>query len=721
MSHLRIVVLGDFHLHVNEYELTERAMEDINACSPDLVVPLGDFGSHEAIGGVEGLQQAYRFLGKLRAPLRPILGNHDMQRETGGRSLQPAGTMERAFLELFGLSGANGVVDTDAARLIFIGTDPQPADSCYIDQECYVTDAHFAELERWLRERGDTPVIVFTHAPPAGAGLRTVPRVHVRATNAYLDQNHRYGRWMPLVRRHPHIRLWFSAHYHLGHDDPDSQTQRHGTTFFMTGVHGSCTRDGTRQSRVIDLDEAGVRVSTLDHVGRRLREPPDWTAAWSRPALGGPAAPAGTGAARAAGAPVEAELVEAAGAQAKAASAKPTAPMEVERAEPSAPTEAETVGTTAESTAPPPAQSVGAAAKSVEAMAVGRADPGDLRLLADDELAGSPSPALAGLAAEDLADKEELRLLADCAIGEQAVLPGGLLTLPGPEECCRCLTATADGFLWEISPLEEAVLGTLHLGPPLSAIAVGADGVWRAWGDTLVRSDLGSLWRFQRHTPLTDYPNKLIAAEPVGALAAHPDGGVWAACGNGLWRLRFDGALPVQTPVHLFAAAIGKLIAAEDGGLYVLTAGGALFYREAADGTIREMRRGVIDWDAYAGATAGIVAGEAGPTAAIFDPGGAVAAEWPAAPDSRRITLLDRRRALWDGGAGCSLWNGRTHCRLPLLPGDPARVDGIARFPAPDRERPRFALALSSPVAAWRPQLQIWEYGDAGPGADGES
>jgi hypothetical protein len=281
VAYLRIVVLGDFHLHTDEFDLTSRAIEDINECNPDLVVPLGDFGCNDTIGSIEGLRQAYRFLGKLQAPVRPILGNHDMQREIGGRGLQPQGTMQRVFMELFDLEVTNGVIDTEYARFIFIGTDLQSADSCYSDQECFVTDTHFDELLRWLDEAGDKPVIMFTHAPIAGAGLRTVPRVHVRATNAYLDQNHKYDRWLALLRQYGNIKLWFSAHYHLGHDYPDSLTERYGTTFFMTGVHGSCTRDSSRVSRVIDLDEMGVRVSTLDHVRRELRPETDWSAAWA--------------------------------------------------------------------------------------------------------------------------------------------------------------------------------------------------------------------------------------------------------------------------------------------------------------------------------------------------------------------------------------------------------------------------------------------------------
>ncbi len=251
-------------------------MEDAAGSLSDLVVPLGDFGSNEKIGGVEGLLQAHDFLRRVRAPLRPILGNHDLQRESGN-GFQPKGTIERAFLELYGLQTPYGVMEFDDFRLFFISTDPQPADSFYQIQECYVSDKQFDWFTETLRKRRGIPSIVFSHAPPIGCGLRTVPKVHVRATNAYLDQNHDPYRWLRLVQEYPEIVMWFSAHYHLSHWHHDSIAIRYGTAFFTTGVHGSVTRDGGRQSRVIEITKSGIEVYTLDHVKRAVNAVPDWS------------------------------------------------------------------------------------------------------------------------------------------------------------------------------------------------------------------------------------------------------------------------------------------------------------------------------------------------------------------------------------------------------------------------------------------------------------
>ncbi|MBJ6360630.1 metallophosphoesterase [Paenibacillus sp. MAHUQ-46] len=259
-----------------DYGITRTAMEDIAAASPDLIIPLGDFGSQGKIGSVEGLEEAEAFLRQAGAPLRPILGNHDMERESGPGK-QPKGTMQERFLRMFELDCPYGVLEYDNYRFFFAATENQSPDSCYDVQEVFATDEQFDWLKAKLKERPGVPVIFFTHAPPVGAGLRTVPRVHVRSTNAYLDENHNPYRWYELFKHTPEIVLWFSAHYHLSHGHPDSHTYRFGTHFFMTGVHGAAfTRDGNRQSRILDIDTDGVKVLTLDHIKREVTEEGGW-------------------------------------------------------------------------------------------------------------------------------------------------------------------------------------------------------------------------------------------------------------------------------------------------------------------------------------------------------------------------------------------------------------------------------------------------------------
>jgi hypothetical protein len=275
---MRIIILGDFHLTPSQPHIADQAMEDVNQLHPDLVIPLGDFGA-SSIGSPAGIEEAWAHLRKLDATLRPILGNHDLQEESAGE--REHYSMIKALCEISGGEAGGGFMEFDDFRLMFASTDPQPADSCWTVQECYVAPEQFGNLMEAFEKRPGVPIIAFTHAPPIGCGLRTVFAVHVRCTNAYLDQNHDLYRWQKLYRDHPEFVLWFSAHYHLGHDHPNSMTNVCGTHFFQTQIHGLQTRDGTRQSRVLDITPESITVSTLDHIARQLTEKSRWRFAGS--------------------------------------------------------------------------------------------------------------------------------------------------------------------------------------------------------------------------------------------------------------------------------------------------------------------------------------------------------------------------------------------------------------------------------------------------------
>ena len=170
------------------------------------------------------------------------------------------------------------------------------------------------EQFRWLEgqvseaEKEGNPVIIFTHAPPAGCGLRVVQAVHVRNRCAYLNhgaldgeewereqQGEEDGRggsaegnenassssplsppppdaFIRLVERHPNVRLWFSGHYHLSHNYLSSVSVVNNCAFAQVGVIGPrSTRDGLRQSRVLDGDAEGFQLFSLDHETGRMR------------------------------------------------------------------------------------------------------------------------------------------------------------------------------------------------------------------------------------------------------------------------------------------------------------------------------------------------------------------------------------------------------------------------------------------------------------------
>ena len=114
---------------------------------------------------------------------------------------------------------------------------------------------------------------MFTHAPPAGCGLRVLHSVHVKNRCSWLNHSDASVKFFMelLSRRGEDVALWCSGHFHLSHEYVDSISVVGNTTFVQCGVIGPCNRDGNRQSRLLDLRDDGFRVSTIDHNARAVR------------------------------------------------------------------------------------------------------------------------------------------------------------------------------------------------------------------------------------------------------------------------------------------------------------------------------------------------------------------------------------------------------------------------------------------------------------------
>lgn len=266
----RIAVLGDWQYAIGEGDTLTPYLENINTLRPDVTVVIGDYGDHNEFGTPAGIYAAARHFQALDCPtVIPILGNHDLQYEHRA-SRFPFGTMENALTDAFGLAAKNTVYDGDGFRLLCYGLDPQTADDYATMNECFMNAGTLADLEEKLCEKPGVPVLLFTHAQPLGAGLHTVPDVHVRASNAFLNQGHHPETLLRLAEKYPMLRMWFCGHYHIGEHYPDSHTCLYGTHFFLTGVLSSVSRDGSRHSRVVDIENGNASVYTYDHNAKTL-------------------------------------------------------------------------------------------------------------------------------------------------------------------------------------------------------------------------------------------------------------------------------------------------------------------------------------------------------------------------------------------------------------------------------------------------------------------
>jgi 3',5'-cyclic AMP phosphodiesterase CpdA len=271
---MRIVIIGDYQLDNTPEEMTIMAMEDVRKTNPDLVIVMGDYGRYADLGKPETIFQCKKFLDLTGSYVHPLLGNHDFQNEIGNNIL-PHGTIENAVREAFGVEDTFFIYEHEQFRLFAISLDSWEEDPPISVNECYVSDQHFQWIKNKIAERPGVPIIMLTHAPIMGSGLRTVPGVHIRAANAYMDQSTDPMRWINLTE-HPEIIMWLSAHYHLSHHHPDSLVERNGVVYALTGVHGGVTRDDKRQSRILDINDDKIELKTLDHIERKIIERNDF-------------------------------------------------------------------------------------------------------------------------------------------------------------------------------------------------------------------------------------------------------------------------------------------------------------------------------------------------------------------------------------------------------------------------------------------------------------
>ncbi|CAN0020645.1 unnamed protein product, partial [Hapterophycus canaliculatus] len=87
--------------------------------------------------------------------------------------------------------------------------------------EVFIDEAQMQWFEQQLAAHSKEDgwkVIVFSHAPPMGSGLRVVQGVHIKNQCAWL--NHSVGdrerrHFVRMCRKYGNVKAWFSGHFHL--------------------------------------------------------------------------------------------------------------------------------------------------------------------------------------------------------------------------------------------------------------------------------------------------------------------------------------------------------------------------------------------------------------------------------------------------------------------------------------------------------------------------
>mmetsp|Transcript_10378 Transcript_10378/g.18056 ORF Transcript_10378/g.18056 Transcript_10378/m.18056 type:complete len:505 (-) Transcript_10378:924-2438(-) len=260
-----LAVIGDLHLPPNDMSLFYSAREQLlqYAGPGSRVIQLGDLGhAKHAPGSRACFEFARTYLRSFGLPLALVTGNHDFE---GEEFLTDNDCLE-AWLDVW-QQPHFWCEDLGPSLVIGLSTT-RFRENTGSHHECFVDEVQMTWLEEQLQTAAAAgkPVMIFTHAPPMGCGLKSLQELHVRNRCAWLNHSDHPEQFMELVARFPNIRLWVSGHFHLAQDYEDSISVVGGCAFVQTGVIGqSASRDGLRQSRMITGDAHGYKVLTVTH------------------------------------------------------------------------------------------------------------------------------------------------------------------------------------------------------------------------------------------------------------------------------------------------------------------------------------------------------------------------------------------------------------------------------------------------------------------------
>ncbi len=258
---MKIAIIGDLQFGCGVYDEIAKQMTQVAALAPDFAVSMGD-AAGPCIHTRCGLEDTKKLMELLGCPYTAILGNHDVE-------FQPGHAHEydsiAAYREVFGCEPWSAL-EVCGTLLLFISVEPQNADEMRTVNGVMVSDRQFLWVKEQLRAHPGMPTLIFSHAPAAGNALRCAPPLHSAATDTYLDQTADALRWRTLQREFPQIKVWFSAHYHMGHDYDSAITERDGVIHVSCGVLAPCSRDKMHHTRFAELaDDGRLIISTFDH------------------------------------------------------------------------------------------------------------------------------------------------------------------------------------------------------------------------------------------------------------------------------------------------------------------------------------------------------------------------------------------------------------------------------------------------------------------------
>lgn len=265
---------------LNEEELQILLASKKNRFLRSHIVSLGDLGRkdirHEQgdAGTTKSFMDAKAFFdGFDGIPYDLVTGNHDLEGldefDTDEGNLQ-------AWMDCFDKTKPYFSRKIGGRTLLLGLSTVRFRDAPYSSHEVFVDDKQIEWFQRMVESHPESEgwkILVFSHAPITGSGLRVLQSVHVTNGCAWLNHcspTDVRNSFVRIVKENPQIKCWLSGHFHLSHDYEDALVQAvpgSPCIFMQVGVMGpGSSRDQRRQSRMIrGCGEEFLQIFSINH------------------------------------------------------------------------------------------------------------------------------------------------------------------------------------------------------------------------------------------------------------------------------------------------------------------------------------------------------------------------------------------------------------------------------------------------------------------------